>query len=205
MLFFLILSFLVILFNIFIIGVLLSKVSINIDNLNAFTSSGLEGVIIDKLQMSVDLYLYRVIKLLSIKFYKDYLKVGFVKVYYYKILKYKNKIIDSTVSITKILLGKNRLTLSILNPNIEKFYMNLSLCSENAAFTSITSSLIGTTTSMILSKYVKKYDEENIYYKIAPVYFNINGFRLELKTIINFNTFNILVFLYDYYLLKNNN
>ena len=205
MLFFLILSFLVILFNVLIIGVLLSKVSININNLNAFTSSGLEGVIIDKLQMSIDLYIYRVIKILSIKFYKDYLKVGFVKVYYYKILEYKNKIIDSTVSLTKLLLGKNRLTLSILNPSIENFYMNLSLCSENAALTSITSSLIGTSTSMILSKYVKKYDEDKIYYKIAPVYFNINGFRLELKTIINFNTFNILVFLYDYYLLKNNN
>lgn len=199
MLFFLILSFIVILLNILIIGILLSSVIINIEDLNVQSNSGVE-----RLTVSIDLYLFKVIKVLSIKLNKEYLKVAFVKIYYYKILKYKNEIINNTVTLAKLLLGKNKLNLNILNPKIETFYMNLSLCSENAALTSITSSLIGSTTSMILSKYVKKYDEDKIFYKIIPVYFNFNGFKLEIRSKINLNAINILVFLYDYYLVKNN-
>lgn len=201
----LILIFLLIILNILIIGIILSRVSIEIENCNLFSNSGFKDINIDKMQISINLYLYKLIKILSIKFYKEYLKIGFIKIYYYKILEYKKELINESVKLTKLLLGKNRLTLSILNPNIESFYMNLNLCSENAALTSIASSLIGTTTSMILSKFVKKYDKDKIFYKIVPVYFNINGFKIEFRTKIDFNTLNIFVFLYDYYLVKNNN
>ncbi len=205
MMIFLIVTFLLIILNIFIIGLLFSRISIDIENCNAFSNTGFENITIDKMQVSIKLYLYKIIKIISVKFYKEYFKIGFVKIYYYKIEKYKKEIINKTFNLTKLLLGKNKLTLNILRPNIETFNMNLSLCSKNAALTSIASSLIGTTTSMLLSKFVKKYDEEKFYYKIVPVYFNINGFKLEIKTKINFNTFNILEFLYDYYLVKNNN
>lgn len=194
-----------IIINIFIIGLFISKITINIKNCNVFSNSGFEDIVIDKMQISINLYIYKLIKILSIKFYKDYLKIGFIKIYYYKILQYKKLIIKNTVTLTKLLLGKNRLTLKILKPNIEVFHMNLSLCSKSAALTSISSSLIGTTTSILLSKFVKKYKKEKISYKIVPVYFNINGFKIDLKTKINFDTINIFVFLYDYYLVKNNN
>lgn len=200
MIFFLILSFILIILNILIIGIFLSKISLNIYSLEIDSSNGIE-----KIQMSINLYIYKVIKVLSIKFYKQYLKIGFIKIYYRKILEYKNKIINSSFTITKLLMGKNILSLKILNPDIESFYMNLILCSQNAALTSITSSLIGSTTSIILSKFVKKYDKDKIYYKIVPTYFSTNKFKLELNTKINLSTFNILIFLYDYYLVKNNN
>lgn len=205
MIVFLIVAFLLIILNILIIGFLFSRISINIENCNVYSNSVFENITIDKMQISINLYLYKIIKILSVKFYKEYLKIGFIKIYYYKIKKYKKEIIDGTFNVTKLLLGKNRLTLHILKPNIECFNMNLSLCSKNAAFTSIASGLIGTTTSIVLSKFVKKYDEGKFSYKIVPVYFNINGFKLEIKTEINFNTLNILEFLYDYYLVKNNN
>lgn len=205
MMIFLIVAFLLIILNVFIIGLLFSRISIDIENCNVFSNTGFENITIDKMQVSIKLYLYKIIKIISVKFYKEYFKVGFIKIYYYKMEKYKKEIIDRTFNLTKLLLGKNKLTLNILKPNIETFNMNLSLCSKNAALTSIASSLIGTTTSMVLSKFVKKYDEEKVYYKIVPVYFNINGFKLEIRTKINFNTFNILEFLYDYYLVKNNN
>lgn len=202
---FLFIVFLVIILNILIIGLLLSRVSINVDNYNAFSNSGIKNIVIDKMQISINIYIYKKIKIVSMKFYKEYLKIGFIKIYYYKILKYKKLIIKNTVTLTKLLLGKNRLTLNILKPNIESFHMNLSICSQNAALTSIGSSILGTTMSMILSKYVKKYNKNKIYYKIVPVYFNINGFKIDFKTKINFDMLNILVFLYDYYLVKNNN
>lgn len=204
MIIFLILAFLLIILNIFIIGFLFSRISINIENYNVFSNSIFENITVDKMQISINLYLYKKIKILAIKFYKDYLKIGFIKIYYFKIIKYRKKIIDRTFKVTKLLLGRNRLTLKILEPNIESFNMNLSICSKNAAITSIASSLIGTTTSILLAKFVKKYDKEKIFYKIVPVYFNINGFRLEIKTKVNFNTLNILEFLYDYFLVKNN-
>ncbi len=205
MIIFLIVVFLLIILNVFIIGFLFSRININIENCNVFSNSGIENITIDKMQISINLYLYKVIKIISVKFYKEYLKIGFVKIYYYKIKKYKKELIDGTFNLTKLLLGKNRLTLNILNPDIERFNMNLNLCSKNAALTSIASSLIGTTTSMVLSKFVKKYDKTKYSYKIVPVYFNINGFKLEIETKINFNTLNILEFLYDYYIVKNNN
>lgn len=205
MIIFLIVAFLLIILNVFIIGILFSKISIDIQNCNVFSNNGFENIIVDKMQISVELYLYKVIKIISVKFYKEYFKLGFVKVYYYKLQKFRKQIIGRTFNLTKLLLGKNKLTLNILKPNIGNFNMNLSLCSKNAALTSIVSSLIGSTTALVLSKFVKKYDEAKFYYKIVPVYFNINGFKLEIKTKINFNTFNILEFLYDYYLVKNNN
>lgn len=200
----LILILIAIILNILIIGTVFSKVSINIENCNMFSNYGIKGINIDKMQISVDLYLYKLIKILSVKFYKEYLKIGFIKIYYYKILEHKKEIIAGSAQLTKLLLGKNKLSLSILNANIESFYMNLNLCSENAAITSLASSIIGTTTSMILSKLVKKYDEEKIFYKIIPVYFNINGFKIEFRSKVNIDTLNIFVFLYDYYLVKNN-
>lgn len=205
MIVFLFLAFLLIILNIFIIGLLLSNVSVNIDDCNVFSNSGLENLVIDKMQISINLYLYKIIKILSIRFYREYLKIGFIKIYYYQILQYKKAIITKTVKLTKLLLGKNRLSLDILKLNIESFYMNLSLCSKNAALTSIASGIIGTTTSMILSKFVKKYDKEKISYKIMPVYFDINGFKINVRTKMKINTLNILEFLYDYYLVKNNN
>lgn len=205
MIFFLIVTFLLIILNIFILGFIFSKVSVNIENCNIFSNSVFENINIDKMQIFINLYIFKVIKIISIKFYKKYFKIGFVKIYYYQIKKYEKKIIQGTFKLTKLLLGKNKLTLSILNPKIEMFNMNLSICSKNAALTSIYSSLIGTSTSILLSKFVKKYDKNKIFYKIVPVYFNINGFKLEIKSKINFNTLNILEFLYDYYLIRNNN
>lgn len=198
------LIFLLIILNIFIIGIILSKISIDIKNCNLYSNLGLKNINVDKMQISIDLYLYKAIKILSVKFYKEYLKIGFVKIYYYKILEHKKEIITESVNLTKLLLGKNRLSLDILNLNIESFYMNLSLCSQNAALTSIFSGLLSGATSMILSKFVKKYDENKIYYKIVPVYFNINGFKIEFKTKINLKTLDVLIFIYDYYLVKNN-
>lgn len=204
MLFILLLIFGAIILNIFIIGIIFSKVTINIENCNLFSNNGIKGINIDKMQISINLYLYKFVKIISIKFYKEYLKIGFIKIYYSTILEHKKEIIEGSAKLTKLLLGRNRLSLKILDASIESFYMNLNLCSENAAFTSIASGIIGTTTSMILSKFVKKYDKEKIFYKIVPVYFNINGFKIEFRTKVSINTLNLLVFLYDYYLVKNN-
>lgn len=130
MIIFLILAFLIVILNILIIGMLLSRVSINIENCNVLSNTGLENIIVDKMQISINLYLYKVIKVLSIKFYKEYFKIGFIKIYYYKIMKYKEEVIIKTANLTKLLIGKNRLSLNVLKPNIEEFYMNLSLCSK---------------------------------------------------------------------------
>ncbi len=204
MIFFLFLIFLLIILNFFIIGLIISKIDINVENCNIYSNSVPENIVIDKMQISINLYLYKFIKILSIKLFREYLKIGFVKIYYYKIFEYRKEIIEKTFFLIKLLIGKNRLTLNIIKPDIENFYMDASLCSKNAAFTSITTSLISGATSMFLSKFTKKYDKDKIFFKIVPVYFNINGFKLVLKTKISFNTLNILEFLYDFYLVKNN-
>ena len=44
----------------------------------------IEGILqekhIDKMQIFINLYIFKVIKIISIKFYKRYLKIGFVKI-----------------------------------------------------------------------------------------------------------------------------
>lgn len=204
MLVFLFLAFLLMIFNFFIIGLIFSKVNIDVENCNVFSNSIPENLVVDKMQISINLYLYKFIKILSIKLFKEYFKIGFIKIYYYKIFEHRKEILEKLFFLIKLLMGKNRLTLNIIKLDIENFYMDMSLCSKNAAVTSITTSLISGATSMLLSKFVKKYDKDKIFYKIVPVYFNINGFKLALKTKISFNTLNFLEFLYDYYLVKNN-
>lgn len=204
MLVFLFLAFLLMIFNFFIIGLIFSKVNIDVENCNVFSNSIPENLVVDKMQISINLYLYKFIKILSIKLFKEYFKIGFIKIYYYKIFEHRKEILEKLFFLIKLLMGKNRLTLNIIKLDIENFYMDMSLCSKNAAVTSITTSLISGATSMLLSKFVKKYDKDKIFYKIVPVYFNINGFKVALKTKISFNTLNFLEFLYDYYLVKNN-
>lgn len=204
MLFFLFFSFICIILNILIIGILFSKVVINVEKIDIYGSYKLNNLTINDIKISIDLYLYKFIKILSIKFYKDYFKIGFIKIYYNNILKYEKEIIKNMIKLSRLLLGKNRLTLSILEPEIEIFNMNLIICSKNAALTSIISGLIGGTTSAFLSKYVKKFNKEKIFYNIIPAFLNINRFKIEAKIMINFNTLNILAFLYNYYLVKNN-
>ena len=85
------------------------------------------------------------------------------------------------------------------------FFMYLLISTNNAAITSMASSLIGSTTSLVLSKYMKEFNERKVYYKIVPVFYNVNGFSLKLKTKINFDTFYILLFIHDYLWVKNIN
>ena len=110
MIFFLIVTFLLIILNIFILGFIFSKVSVNIENCNIFSNSVFENINIDKMKIFINLYIFKVIKIISLKFYKRYLKIGFVKIYYYQIKKYEKKIIQGTFKLTKLLLGKNKLT-----------------------------------------------------------------------------------------------
>lgn len=198
MLFILGLLILLIIFNVLIIGLLLSRISINVEDLSVYSNFK-----IDRILVSIDIYVFKKIKLLSIVFYDEYFKIAFIKIYYEKILKYKIQIEDNIINVIRVFIGRSRLIMNLLNPNIELFYMNLVLSTKNAAVTSLTSSVIGSTTSMILSKYVKEYDERKIYFKIVPVFYNVNGFNFKLKTKINIDTFYVLVFIYEYLLLKN--
>jgi hypothetical protein len=154
------------------------------------------------MQLYASVYLFKIVKIINIKFYKTYFKFFGLKFYYNKIFKFKKENLVKIINFIKLSVGNNRIKLDSLNAEIESFYMTVSICSENAVTTSITVSFISFITAIILNKFMKKFSPQKYYYKVSPIYFNTNGFKFSLKTKIDFTTMNILIFVYDYILVS---
>jgi hypothetical protein len=191
---FIVVSFAIILINILIIGIFYSKITLNIEDCNLYSNNGLKDI--------VSVYLFKIIKIINIRFYKTYFKIFGFKIYYNKIFKFKKENFKKLINFIKLSIGNNRIKLDNLNAEIDSFYMNLNICSENAAVTSIVVSFISFLTAIILNKFTKKYNPQKHYYKVNPIYLNTNGFKFSLKTKIDFTTMNILIFVYDYILVS---
>ena len=89
MIFILIFLFIIFILEIIIFGLILSSITITIDNLKAETQNN--RIYVDGMIVRLDVKLYRIIKILSVKFYMHYFKVFGIKIYYQKALKYDSR------------------------------------------------------------------------------------------------------------------
>lgn len=200
----LIILFFIILIDIVIIGLFFSRITINFQDCNVYSNNGIKNVVIDKMQIFIKIYLFNKIQIANIRLYKKYFKIYGIKIFYSKFFKLKKETIIKIIKFIKLTIGDNRLKIKYLEPNIDSFKMNLTICTENAALTSIVTSMISSIIAIVLNRNIKKYDKEKYYYKVNPIYLNVNAFKFEFKSNIDFYAMNIIVFMYDFIRIKNN-
>lgn len=100
--------------------------------------------------------------------------------------KIKNRISFSKSSIKNI---------TTLNPQIIKCNMNLKIGTTNVIATSFIIVAISSFISYIFSNNIKKYDESKHKYVITPIYSIKNIIEMELNSVVDIKTINIIYFL----------
>ncbi len=188
MIFVLIFFFVILILEILILGLIFSSIIINIENLEVETKN--KKIYVDGMVVKVDFKLYKIIKILSIKFYMHYFKIFGIKIYYRKALKYENKkelgekIFD--------FIKKHKIKIKTLRPELEYFKLYLNFGTEDAIATSILTATFSGIIVLLLRKFVREYKEENYNFKITPNYLNNNNFNMKFKSRINLQMLEVI-------------
>ena len=153
-----------IILEIIILGLIYSKIIINIENLeiNAINTQ----INVDTMLISIEIKLYKVLKVLKVKFYRYYFQIFGIK--------------------------KNNIQIKNIKPELEYFKFNLNFGTENAIITSVITATLSGIIVIILNKFVNNFNREDYSFKITPNYFNMNNFRMELKSKMNFDVMELI-------------
>lgn len=187
MIFILIFLFLCFILEIIMLGLIFSSIVINIEN---FEIQGINTKTnVSSMIASVEIYLYRILKVVKIKFYKEYFKVFFIKIYYKKALKYEENMELGKKIINVI--KENKIKIKKIKPEFEKFKFDLNFGTEDAVITSLLTPTVSGIIVYILRKFVKKLNKKDYEFKITPNYFSTNNFTIKFETKIKLKTFEL--------------
>lgn len=180
--------FIGIVLEIIMLGLIYSNIIINIENLeiNAINTN----VNINTMIISIEVKLYRIFKIVKIKFYRHYFKIFGIKIHYKKALRYENK----TELSQKIyaFIKKNNIQIKNIKPELECFKFNLNFGTEDAIITAIITATLSGFIVVLLNKLVSEFNSKDYNFKITPNYFNTNNFSINFKSKINFDTLKLI-------------
>jgi len=167
---------LLLVFFIFCLGFLFSKVNINIKNIDISLSNyNLKKIKIDDFETEIKIYLYVIIRIISIKIYKDCIVFnGF------KINKKIVRIVENEKKIISLIL-KNK---SLIADKIQNINLELKYSTSDSSFTAIVYSLICIITNNLLSR-GKITNKANI--EINPFFYNTDIIRLSFNCVFIFS------------------
>lgn len=188
MIFILIFLFLCLIIEFLMLGIIFSSIIVNIENLEMQGINAKTNV--NSIAVGIEIYLYRIFKIVKIKFYKDYFKIFFIKIYYKKALKY-----ESNAELTKKVIEaikKNKIKIKNLKPELETFKFDLNFGTEDAVITSLLTPTFSGVIVYLLRKFTKKLNRKDYEFKITPNYFNTNNFCIKFETKIKLKTWELL-------------
>ncbi len=188
MIFVLIFLFLCFVLEIIMLGLIFSSIVINIENLEMQginTKTNVSSIVVN-----VEIYLYKILKIVKIKFYKEYFKVFFVKFYYKKTLKYEDNKQLSKIIINAI--KKNKIKIKKIRPELKTFKFDLNFGTEDAVITSLLTPTLSGFIVYLLRKFTKKLNKKDYEFKITPNYFSTNNFSIKFETKIKLKTWELL-------------
>lgn len=203
--FFLIILLLLIIINVIFIGILLSNLEIDIKELNfANHNESLMTVDVKKANININLYFFKLIKILKIKITEKNVFLLGRKIEWRKIydISNKDKLWNKIRQIKNIY---NKDDLKLLKPDIDKFDFKLDIGTENATMTSFLIFSISTFLTYILKQSIRKFDEKKYSYKIIPIYSSTNSYSIDLNCKIKFKLLNLLFFIKKYFEMKDSN
>lgn len=179
-----VLFFIIIFLELLILGLIFSSIIINVESLEIQSIN--KKIYVNEIIISVEIKLYRRLKILRIKFYKEYFKVWGIKIYYSKALDYKNK----KVLTRKVINLFKKIT--NIKPDLEYFKFDLNFGTEDVIITSFFTVTLSGLITLLLTKCVRDFNNNDYNFKIVPNYINTNNFNMSLKSKINFKTLQLM-------------
>ena len=179
-----------ILIQIFIIGICYSNIILNIRECDISYNVSLKNELcIEKFKINLEFFLFKKIRILKIKIYKNYCEILKMKIHFNLLKELKDNKQKGTVFVLKNIWK--------LDPEIKNINLYLKLGTENMMLTIFLVPTITTVLSGVISNYMKKYNKDisKCTLEIKPNYLDINQFKLNLSTKISFDTITTLFFI----------
>lgn len=190
----LIILFIVIMIQIFVIGLFFSNIELNIEECDiSYNVDCIKRININKLKVNLKIYLFKKIKILKIKIFKNYCEIFKIKIN----LNVLKKLKDNKQSGFEFVIKNIR----EMNPKIKNINLELRIGTESTMITTFLIPTISTVVSILISKYresnnrLKLNDYSNYNFKIIPRYVNTNNFILKGSLQISFDTIRTLCFI----------
>lgn len=194
----LVIVFIIILLEIIIIGFTFSNIIIDINDFDiSYNEVMPKEFKVNKIDIVVKIYIFKVFKVLSIKIHRNYFEVFKIK-FKLNILKKVRKDYDRFYRNFEIMIKKrDEINFKLLRPRINSLDLELFFGTYSPLLTTFSIPAISTFLSVFLSNSITNYDVNTYNYKIVPRYLNRNCLSIELKTELSFNSINLILFLWS--------
>lgn len=185
----------IIFIQIFIIGLIFSKINVDVKKVDITYNKKLY---VNDLEILIYIYVLNKIKIVKIKFYKDYLQILGLKLQYRFIKKIKfarNAYNNLNKKFFKILRNRRKLDMQTLNLEVNKCNLFLKLGTMSQVLTIFSIPLISTIITFFLRNSTNNDNIKKYSYKIIPEYSGRNIFNIKLDTNFEFETIKLIIFL----------
>lgn len=186
MIIFLIFLFFILLIELILIGIIFSRIAIKIDSIEITKFD--DTIHFDEWNVSLKVYLYKILPVVKIKVYREYCSVLGRKFYYNDKIKYNsdNQFYKSIYKFLKEDRFEN------FDLNFEELDLYLNFGTENMIITTGLTVLISNFLTLLIRKKIKRFDESKCKFKVEPNFINRNNFRLKVKSKLNLKTLNLI-------------
>lgn len=192
----LIILFIIIFIELIVIGFTFSSVVLEIKKCDiSYNENGLKKFDIKDIDFVIKIYIFKILKILSIKIYKDYLEIFKIKIKYSLLRKIKKNMNLIFEDIKIIIKKREDINFKLLKPRINSLNLYLTFGTPSQVLTTFSVPTISTFLSMLLSNSITNFNLDTYNYKIVPQYLNKNYLKLNLNTKLSFNTLNLIIFL----------
>lgn len=185
----------IIFIQIFIIGLIFSKINVDVKKVDITYNKKLY---VNDLEILIYIYVLNKVKIVKIKFYKDYLQILGLKLQYRFIKKFKfarNAYNNLNKKCFKILRNRRKLDMQTLKLEVNKCNLFLKLGTMSQVLTIFSIPLISTIITFFLRNSTNNDNIKKYSYKIIPEYSGRNIFNIKLDTNFEFETIKLIIFL----------
>ena len=172
----------IIFIQIFIIGLIFSKINVDVKKVDITYNKKLY---VNDLEILIYIYVLNKVKIVKIKFYKDYLQILGLKLQYRFIKKFKfarNAYNNLNKKFFKILRNRRKLDMQTLKLEVNKCNLFLKLGTMSQVLTIFSIPLISTIITFFLRNSTNNDNIKKYSYKIIPEYSGRNIFNIKLDT-----------------------
>lgn len=195
----LIIMFIIVFIELLVLGLIFSRISIRVNKLDiAYDEIDTKKLNINEFEIFVKFYLFKYLKIVSIKIYKDYLKVFNIKINFSLLRKFKvvEENYKKAYSSLKLLIkNREKINFQLLKPKVYSFKLEFELGTFSQMFTTFMIPAISTSIAVILNSLVKKINPEEYNFKITPKYLNRNVLQIKFNSKITFSSIKLIFFI----------
>ena len=184
---------LLILFELLVLGLFFSKISVRIYELNITKRNGRNEI--ETIAGEIYVSLFNFFEILKIKIFNNYFSFYGIKVKYdklFQLINYKNfsKIFNNNYNI--FLQYLRRFNFDKIELKIKKCDLNVNLGFSNPILTSAVVTSISSLLPFFIQKYMDKMTENTFRYNVSPNYFDMNNYRINIRLLFSFKL-NLLI------------